>query len=145
MKSGMDIESSSISSTTPFMNMTPREMVTHLASSNAVVVFSSSDCCFSTVAKNLLFSLAVGPLSSSLIGTLPAPPSLLPSASFLVKPASHSLPSSSAESCLVVWKSSWPNTSMAHSFLYLRKLELFGFDYLFYFFHVLVPAQGKSI
>jgi len=61
MKSGMDIESSSISSTTPFMNMTPREMVTHLASSNAVVVFSSTDCCFSTVAKNLLFSLAVGP------------------------------------------------------------------------------------
>ncbi|RHN42416.1 putative oxidoreductase [Medicago truncatula] len=57
----MDIESSSISSTTPLKNMTPREMVTHLASSNVVVVFSSTDCCFSTVAKNLLFSLAVGP------------------------------------------------------------------------------------
>ncbi|KAK2384034.1 glutaredoxin-C9 [Trifolium repens] len=58
----MDIESSSsFSPTTPFINMTPCEMLTHLASSNAVVIFSSTDCCFSTVAKNLLFSLGVGP------------------------------------------------------------------------------------
>ncbi|GAU42289.1 hypothetical protein TSUD_81980 [Trifolium subterraneum] len=63
MKSPMAIESSSsVSPTTPLiMNMTPCEMLTHLASSNAVVIFSSTDCCFSTVAKNLLFSLGVGP------------------------------------------------------------------------------------
>ncbi|CAJ2677654.1 glutaredoxin-C9 [Trifolium pratense] len=63
MKSTMDIESSSssLSPTTPFTNMTPREMLIHLASSNPVVIFSSTDCCFSTVAKNLLFSLGVGP------------------------------------------------------------------------------------
>ncbi|XP_057432715.1 glutaredoxin-C9-like [Lotus japonicus] len=39
----------------------PYEMIHHLASSNAVVVFSMSDCCMSTVAKRLLFSLGVGP------------------------------------------------------------------------------------
>ncbi|KAL5158813.1 Monothiol glutaredoxin-S10 [Glycine soja] len=37
------------------------EMVHHLVSCNAVVVFSMSDCCMSTVAKRLLFSLGVGP------------------------------------------------------------------------------------
>ncbi|XP_061358152.1 glutaredoxin-C9-like [Gastrolobium bilobum] len=42
-------------------NKRPYEMVHHLASCNAVVVFSMSDCCMSTVAKRLLFSLGVGP------------------------------------------------------------------------------------
>lgn len=37
------------------------EIVTHLASSNAVVLFSISGCCMCTVAKRLLFSLGVGP------------------------------------------------------------------------------------
>ncbi|MED6192632.1 Glutaredoxin-C9 [Stylosanthes scabra] len=37
------------------------EMVQQMASSNAVVVFSCSDCCMSTVVKRLLFSLGVGP------------------------------------------------------------------------------------
>ncbi|KAJ1392425.1 Thioredoxin-like superfamily [Sesbania bispinosa] len=41
--------------------MSPHEIVRHLASCNAVVVFSSTDCCMSTVAKRLLFSLGVGP------------------------------------------------------------------------------------
>ncbi|KAK7411706.1 hypothetical protein VNO78_03143 [Psophocarpus tetragonolobus] len=41
--------------------MRPYEMVHHLVSCNAVVVFSMSDCCMSTVAKRLLFSLGVGP------------------------------------------------------------------------------------
>ncbi|KAK7284020.1 hypothetical protein RIF29_13771 [Crotalaria pallida] len=41
--------------------MSPYEMVHQLASSNAVVVFSTTDCCMSTVAKRLLFSLGVGP------------------------------------------------------------------------------------
>ncbi|KAK7304081.1 hypothetical protein RJT34_15104 [Clitoria ternatea] len=41
--------------------MMPCEKVHHLASCNAVVVFSMSDCCMSTVAKRLLFSLGVGP------------------------------------------------------------------------------------
>ncbi|TKY73000.1 Monothiol glutaredoxin-S10 [Spatholobus suberectus] len=42
--------------------MRPYEMVHHLVSCNAVVVFSTSDCCMSTVAKRLLFSLGVGPI-----------------------------------------------------------------------------------
>ncbi|QCE13687.1 glutaredoxin 3 [Vigna unguiculata] len=41
--------------------MRPYEMVHHLVSCNAVVVFSVTDCCMSTVAKRLLFSLGVGP------------------------------------------------------------------------------------
>ncbi|XP_027343279.1 glutaredoxin-C9-like [Abrus precatorius] len=36
-------------------------IVNHLTSCNAVVVFSWSECCMSTVAKRLLFSLGVGP------------------------------------------------------------------------------------
>lgn len=43
------------------LNMTPCEAVHHLASSNAVVIFSLSDCCMSTVAKRFLISLGVGP------------------------------------------------------------------------------------
>ncbi|KAK7304701.1 hypothetical protein VNO77_42587 [Canavalia gladiata] len=43
------------------LEMRPYEMVHQLASSNSVVVFSMSDCCMSTVAKRLLFSLGVGP------------------------------------------------------------------------------------
>ncbi|KAL2344689.1 hypothetical protein Fmac_005974 [Flemingia macrophylla] len=39
----------------------PYELVHHLVSCNAVVVFSMSSCCMSTVAKRLLFSLGVGP------------------------------------------------------------------------------------
>ncbi|WVZ20642.1 hypothetical protein V8G54_007964 [Vigna mungo] len=42
--------------------MRPYEMVHHLVSCNAVVVFSVTDCCMSTVAKRLLFSLGVGPI-----------------------------------------------------------------------------------
>lgn len=37
------------------------EIVSQLASSNAVVVFSMSGCCMCTVAKRLLFGLGVGP------------------------------------------------------------------------------------
>ncbi|KAL5771928.1 hypothetical protein ACOSQ2_011852 [Xanthoceras sorbifolium] len=37
------------------------EMVSQLASSNAVVLFSVSGCCMCTVAKRLLFGLGVGP------------------------------------------------------------------------------------
>lgn len=40
---------------------TPYEIVQELASSNAVVVFSMSTCCMSTVVKRLLFGLGVGP------------------------------------------------------------------------------------
>ncbi|KAL5187974.1 Monothiol glutaredoxin-S10 [Glycine soja] len=39
----------------------PYEVLHRLTSCNAVVVFSSSECCMSTVAKRLLFSLGVGP------------------------------------------------------------------------------------
>ncbi|KAG8637451.1 glutaredoxin-C9 [Manihot esculenta] len=39
----------------------PYEIVRHLASSNAVVLFSMSGCCMCTVAKRLLFGLGVGP------------------------------------------------------------------------------------
>ncbi|KAK4271868.1 hypothetical protein QN277_020497 [Acacia crassicarpa] len=38
-----------------------RDIVHRLASTNAVVVFSFSSCCMSTVVKRLLFSLGVGP------------------------------------------------------------------------------------
>ncbi|XP_054800711.1 glutaredoxin-C9-like [Prosopis cineraria] len=38
-----------------------RDIVHHLASTNAVVVFSFTTCCMSTVVKRLLFSLGVGP------------------------------------------------------------------------------------
>ena len=41
--------------------MRPYETVDHLVSCNAVVVFSMSDCCMSTVVKHLLFSLGVSP------------------------------------------------------------------------------------
>lgn len=37
------------------------EIVSDLASSNAVVLFSMSGCCMCTVAKRLLFGLGVGP------------------------------------------------------------------------------------
>ena len=47
--------------TNPEVEANPFEMVQQLASSNAVVVFSFSDCCMSTVAKHLLFGLGVGP------------------------------------------------------------------------------------
>ncbi|CAL0329763.1 unnamed protein product [Lupinus luteus] len=43
------------------LEMSPYEIVHQLASSNAVVVFSTTDCCMSTVAKRLLYSLGVGP------------------------------------------------------------------------------------
>eukprot|EP00257_Ricinus_communis_P016718 XP_015574975.1 glutaredoxin-C9 isoform X1 [Ricinus communis] len=39
----------------------PYQIVRHLASSNAVVLFSMSGCCMCTVAKRLLFGLGVGP------------------------------------------------------------------------------------
>lgn len=39
----------------------PYEMVRQLGSCNAVVVFSMSGCCMSTVVKQLLFGLGVGP------------------------------------------------------------------------------------
>ncbi|KAL1328512.1 hypothetical protein HN51_038352 [Arachis hypogaea] len=55
MKSAMQVEASASASVKAF------EMVQQLASSNAVVVFSCSDCCMSTVVKRLLFSLGVGP------------------------------------------------------------------------------------
>ncbi|XP_072067064.1 glutaredoxin-C9-like [Arachis hypogaea] len=51
----MQVEASASASVKAF------EMVQQLASSNAVVVFSCSDCCMSTVVKRLLFSLGVGP------------------------------------------------------------------------------------
>ncbi|KAK7319113.1 hypothetical protein RJT34_03826 [Clitoria ternatea] len=41
--------------------MSPYEMVQQVTSSNAVVVFSSTHCCMSTVAKRLLVGLGVGP------------------------------------------------------------------------------------
>ncbi|KAJ7968973.1 Glutaredoxin [Quillaja saponaria] len=43
------------------LEISPYEMVQQLASCNAVVVFSMSGCCMSTVAKRLLFGLGVGP------------------------------------------------------------------------------------
>ncbi|KAK7359452.1 hypothetical protein VNO77_01412 [Canavalia gladiata] len=43
------------------ITMTPYQILHHLTSCNAVVVFSWSHCCMSTVAKTLLFSLGVGP------------------------------------------------------------------------------------
>ncbi|KAM7257710.1 hypothetical protein ACFE04_013451 [Oxalis oulophora] len=43
------------------IDMNPYEIVSHLVSSNAVVVFSMSSCCMCTVAKRLLFGLGVGP------------------------------------------------------------------------------------
>ncbi|TKY59821.1 Monothiol glutaredoxin-S10 [Spatholobus suberectus] len=55
MKSGMEETEAAATS------MSPYEVVQHLTSCNAVVVFSSSECCMSTVAKRLLFSLGVGP------------------------------------------------------------------------------------
>ncbi|KAM6552036.1 hypothetical protein CsatB_001844 [Cannabis sativa] len=39
----------------------PYEMVRQMGSCKAVVVFSMSECCMSTVVKQLLFSLGVGP------------------------------------------------------------------------------------
>ncbi|XVE88417.1 hypothetical protein DITRI_Ditri19aG0068200 [Diplodiscus trichospermus] len=39
----------------------PYETVRQLASTNAVVLFSMTDCCMCTVAKRLLFGLGVGP------------------------------------------------------------------------------------
>nr|KYP41088.1 Glutaredoxin-C8 [Cajanus cajan] len=42
-------------------SMNPYEVLHHFTSRNAVVVFSSTECCMSTVAKRLLFSLGVGP------------------------------------------------------------------------------------
>ncbi|XP_004488285.3 glutaredoxin-C1-like [Cicer arietinum] len=42
-------------------NMRPYEMVHHLASSNAVVIFSTSYSCMSSVAERFLISLGVGP------------------------------------------------------------------------------------
>lgn len=42
-------------------NNNPYEIVSQLASTNAVVLFSMSGCCMCTVAKRLLFGLGVGP------------------------------------------------------------------------------------
>ena len=69
LKSATQVESSTAAAppppppptTTLKVEVSPFEMVQQLASSNAVVVFSCSDCCMSTVAKRLLFSLGVGP------------------------------------------------------------------------------------
>ncbi|KAE8659616.1 Glutaredoxin-C9 [Hibiscus syriacus] len=46
---------------TTMMLDNPYKMVTKLASTNAVVLFSMSGCCMCTVAKRLLFGLGVGP------------------------------------------------------------------------------------
>ncbi|KAL2343404.1 hypothetical protein Fmac_004689 [Flemingia macrophylla] len=54
MKLGMEEMEASLS-------MSPYEALHHFASRSAVVIFSSSECCMSTVAKRLLFSLGVGP------------------------------------------------------------------------------------
>lgn len=43
------------------LNTPPCETVFHLTSSNAVVIFSMSSCCMSTVAKQFLISLGVAP------------------------------------------------------------------------------------
>lgn len=56
-----DSSSSSSSSSAALKLEKTYEMVTQLASSNAVVLFSMSGCCMCTVAKRLLFSLGVGP------------------------------------------------------------------------------------
>ncbi|KAE9610529.1 hypothetical protein Lal_00029762 [Lupinus albus] len=59
MNSTMQMEAS-----TPLpikLEKSPYEVVHHLSSSNAVVVFSTTNCCMSTVAKRLLFNLGVGP------------------------------------------------------------------------------------
>ncbi|XP_062096114.1 glutaredoxin-C1-like [Humulus lupulus] len=56
--------SSSSSSRLAMMGLessSPYEMVRQLGSCNAVVVFSMSGCCMSTVVKQLLFGLGVGP------------------------------------------------------------------------------------
>ncbi|PON82368.1 Glutaredoxin-like [Trema orientale] len=54
-------EESSSSSTVAAAARSPYEMVRQLGSCNAVVVFSMSGCCMSTVVKQLLFGLGVGP------------------------------------------------------------------------------------
>lgn len=48
-------------SSTGAVGESPYEMVRQLGSCNAVVVFSMSGCCMSTVVKQLLFGLGVGP------------------------------------------------------------------------------------
>ncbi|KAK8551395.1 hypothetical protein V6N13_119863 [Hibiscus sabdariffa] len=59
MASNMGIETETPA--TMMMLDNPYEMVRHLASTNAVVLFSMSGCCMCTVAKRLLFGLGVGP------------------------------------------------------------------------------------
>ncbi|KAE9601073.1 hypothetical protein Lal_00023940 [Lupinus albus] len=62
MKPTMQMDAPSAPSPPPKrLEISPYEMVHQLASSNAVVVFSTTDCCMSTVAKRLLYSLGVGP------------------------------------------------------------------------------------
>ncbi|KAK2642904.1 hypothetical protein Ddye_024667 [Dipteronia dyeriana] len=60
MSNAMAINSDSSSASAMKLEST-YEMVSKLASSNAVVLFSVSGCCMCTVAKRLLFGLGVGP------------------------------------------------------------------------------------
>ncbi|KAK0579809.1 hypothetical protein LWI29_031739 [Acer saccharum] len=62
MSNAMAINSDSSSLATAMKLESTYEMVSKLASSNAVVLFSVSGCCMCTVAKRLLFGLGVGPI-----------------------------------------------------------------------------------
>ncbi|MCI05749.1 glutaredoxin-C9-like, partial [Trifolium medium] len=105
----------------PFkLNMTPCEAVQHLVSSNAVVIFSMTDCCMSTVAKRLLISLGVGLTVVELDRQADGPAIR----AFLYQHAAGNeqlLPAIFIGG-KVVYRPSWLITSMELLFLSLRKL-----------------------
>ncbi|KAF2316724.1 hypothetical protein GH714_042065 [Hevea brasiliensis] len=104
----------------------PYEVVRHLASSNAVVLFSMSGCCMCTVAKRLLFGLGVGPPSWSWTTTSLVLTSRQSSSSLHRTGSSQSPPSLWVASFWVALRCSWLVISTAHWCLFSRMLKYSG-------------------